>query len=77
VGTVNGVTTPSVTGVEVLGPAVGDRAFSVHTEDGDRAIWLPLDALEFVDHAEGTTVRIGRKNLLRSRNGRWRQFKPH
>jgi hypothetical protein len=77
IGLVHGVTTPSITGVEVIGPCVGDRAFNVRVEGDDRAIWLPLNALEFVDHAEGITVRIGRKNLIRSRSGKWREFKPH
>jgi len=75
-GIVCGVTAPSVTGVDVLGPATGDRAFQVHIDGGEQEVWLPIEALELLDHSPGLAIGIGKVNLIRGRDGQWRRFKP-
>jgi hypothetical protein len=75
VGQVYGVTTPSVTGIAVIGNLVGDCAFNVHFEgrtDTD-SIWFVPELLEFVDHGPGTEIRLNGvpKKWTRSESGEW------
>lgn len=70
-GRVYGWTTPSDTGVQVIGSVTNDRALSVKIEGQNEPLWLDPDLLEFVDHAPATTARIGNTSFTRSADGEW------
>jgi hypothetical protein len=70
-GAVYGETTPSVTGVEVIGGAAADYAINVQLDGPDQSLWFASDLLEFVDHAPGTEIVIGNKRMVRSASGEW------
>ena len=57
-GEVRGETTPSVTGVEVIGPTAADRALHVHVDHLDRGAWFSVDMLEFIDRGPGTIITL-------------------
>jgi len=73
VGQVYGETTPSVTGVEVIGDTSADYAVNVFFKDRNEGFWFALDLLEFVDHGPGTTIEIGEppKKWVRTAEGEW------
>ena len=52
-GQVYGETTPSVTGIEVVGNLRDDFAINVFFESRDTSYWFAPELLEFLDHAEG------------------------
>ncbi len=58
IGTVYGVTTVSVTRVDVIGTASADTAVNVHFDEPNESVWLAPDLIEFVDHAAGTTISV-------------------
>ena len=67
-----GFTTPSVTGVTVIGDTDEDYALNVNFGGEDReGAWFAADLVEFVDHAPGTEISIGRKALIRRADGTW------
>jgi hypothetical protein len=67
-----GITTPSVTGVQVIGGTEGDLAFNVHfDEDTVPDAWFHPDLVEYVDHAAGTDIRVGNHHLVRDAAGDW------
>jgi hypothetical protein len=72
-GQVYGVTTPSVTGVEVIGCVQDDHALNVFLTDRNEAIWFAADLLECVDHAPGTEIRLKgvAKKWTRDVDGEW------
>jgi hypothetical protein len=72
-GSVCGETTPSVTGVEVIGDVTQDFAINVVFEDDEPkgGIWFAPQLVEFVDHAPGTEIRIGDTHLVRRADGEW------
>jgi hypothetical protein len=70
-GQVYGETTPSVTGVEVIGGAAGDYAINVQLDSRAESLWFTPELLEFVDHAPGTEIIIGNKRLVRTASGEW------
>ncbi len=76
-GTVYGRTTPSVTGVEVIGESSEDLAISVALDGQTAQLWFAEELLEFVDHAAGTTVEIAGRKLIRDERGDWREVKPN
>jgi hypothetical protein len=76
-GTVFGRTTPSVTGVEVIGKSSEDLAISVALDGQTTQLWFAEELLEFVDHAAGTTVEIAERKLIRDERGEWREVKPN
>jgi hypothetical protein len=57
-GEVRGETTPSVTGVEVIGSTESDRALHVHVDRLDHGAWFSVDMLEFIDHGPGTVISL-------------------
>src|SRR5579864_6930493 len=70
VGQVYGHTTPSVTGVAVVGGAgSSDYALNVHFEGRAETIWFAPHLLEFVDHAPGTEIRVGAASAVRHADG--------
>jgi hypothetical protein len=72
-GQVYGETTPSVTGVSVIGRVTRDYALNVHFEGRAETLWFAPELLEFVDHAPGTEVRLDgvAKKWTRSASGEW------
>lgn len=77
-GQVYGETTPSVTGVTVVGPLAGDYALNVHLEGRPDALWFAPELLEFVDHAAGTEITLEGvpKKWTRSASGEWVESSP-
>jgi hypothetical protein len=76
VGQVYGETTPSVTGVEVVGEVSQDYAIAVQFEGESDSIWFAPQLLEFVDHAPGTEIVIGSKRVVRDASGEWVEDAP-
>jgi hypothetical protein len=74
IGIVHGETTPSVTSVEVVGGVAANHAFCVRFEDEDRELWFAPHLVELVDHAPGSTIRIGGQSLIRDVGGEWRNL---
>lgn len=73
-GQVYGVTTPSVTNVEVIGSLTGtDCAFNVHFDDRNESFWFSAELLELIDHAPGLEIRLDGvpKKWVRSPDGAW------
>jgi hypothetical protein len=73
-GQVYGVTTPSVTGVEVIGDVKDDTAVNVFFTEQNASHWFAPELLEFVDHAPGTEIRIANSptKSVRTETGEWR-----
>jgi hypothetical protein len=76
VGQVYGETTPSVTGVDVVGDVSDDYAVAVQLDGKSDSIWFAPQLLEFVDHAAGTDIVIGNKRLVRDSSGEWIEDAP-
>ncbi len=73
-GTVSGFTTPSVTGVEVIGSPPEDYALAVMFEDAPvQDAWFAADLVEFIDHAPGTEIRVGNIKAVRNADGTWNE----
>ena len=74
-GIVHGWTTPSITGVEVVGDRGGDHAVNVHFDELGEGFWFAGDLVETIDHGAGTVVtRDGvDKEWVRLPNGEWRE----
>jgi hypothetical protein len=75
VGTVYGQTTPSVSGVEVMGSAESDYAVNVSFEDPTADFWFSQELLELVDRSPGMTVTINgvSKKWIRNASGDWEE----
>jgi hypothetical protein len=73
VGQVYGETTPSISGVKVIGQLAGDYALNVHFEGRTDTLWFAPEMLEFVDHAAGTEIRLGGvpRKWTRNESGEW------
>ena len=71
IGNVAGFTTPSMTGVEVIGEVKDDLAFSVMFNSPQVQLWFAPELLEFVDHAPGLEIQIGKTKLIRRADGGW------
>jgi hypothetical protein len=71
IGQVWGQTTPSVTGVALVGRSDSDCAITVHFEGRADILWFAPELLEFVDHAPGTEIRIGGASFTRDAGGNW------
>ena len=74
-GQVYGLTTPSVTGVEVIGTPSADSAINVHVEPHGQAFWFSPELVEFLDHAPGTEMHLkgSGKRWVRTEEGRWNE----
>jgi hypothetical protein len=75
-GQVYGETTPSVTGIEVIGETKDDYAINVQLDERNETLWFVADLLEFVDHAPGTEIVVGDKRFVRSASGEWVPDEP-
>jgi len=73
VGPVYGVTTPSVTGVQVIGQLSEDRAIHVFIEGRMEPLWFAPELLEFIDHRAGAVASIKgvNKQWTRNEDGTW------
>jgi hypothetical protein len=74
-GPVYGETTPSVTGVDVIGEVTGDYAINVYFKDREESLWFAPDLLEFVDHGVGAEITINgvNKKWTRTESGEWEE----
>lgn len=74
-GSVSGFTTPSATGIAMIGDLADDHAIAVHFDDRDADLWFHEDLLEFVDHGAGTVVTVDgvNKRFVRNADGSWRE----
>jgi len=74
-GQVCGETTPSATGVDVIGLASDDYALNVHFEGRGDALWFAPELVEFLDHAPGTEIRLEGvdKKWTRTEDGGWHE----
>jgi hypothetical protein len=73
-GQVYGETTPSVTGVEVIGEPKTDYAINVFFKSQNTSYWFASHLLEFVDHAPGTEITVKSaptKKWVRAESGEW------
>jgi len=71
-GSVCGFTTPSVTGVQVLGTMGEDFALAVMFNDESLPqTWIAEELVEFRDHAVGTEIRVGNMKAVRAEDGSW------
>ncbi|HEV7571859.1 MAG TPA: hypothetical protein VGQ21_10215 [Thermoanaerobaculia bacterium] len=71
-GSVSGFTTPSVTGVQVLGARDEDYALAVMFDDDALPnTWFAEELVEFHDHAVGTEIRMGNMKAVRAEDGSW------
>ncbi len=72
-GQVCGHTTPSATGVDVIGDPESDFAIAVHFETRADSLWFAPGLLELVDHAPRTEVRLAGsdKKWTRTPKGGW------
>lgn len=57
-GNVYGFTTPSVSGVDVIGSKAEDLAYSVNIDELKQQFWLARDLIEVVDHGTGIEIRL-------------------
>src|SRR5215813_12577642 len=57
-GNVHGQTTPSVTGVEVVGQPQSDYAIYVFFEDRKEGFWFAPDLVVLIDQAPGTEITL-------------------
>ena len=72
VGVCYGMTTPSVTGVEVLGDAFDDVAVNVHFEnDAVLDAWFAPELVTLVDHAVGSRATVGDRAFVKTADGEW------
>lgn len=69
-GKCHGFTTPSVTGVQMIGPATEDVALNVDFGDGESG-WFDPSLVIVVDVDAGQTASIGDKWFVRAPNGDW------
>ena len=72
-GQVYGWTTPSVTGVSVIGSAADDYAVNVQLDELDEVLWFSDDLVEMLDHGAGTAMTIDGQDIewVRLPSGEW------
>ena len=73
-GQVYGITTPSVTSVEVIGHLANDFAVNVSIEGFEEQYWFVEELLEFVDHGAGTEIVVGNHRAIRQIDGSWEEL---
>jgi hypothetical protein len=70
-GDVYGCTTPSMTGVEVIGGAPDDYALNVNLELKNEAFWFRPDLVELLHHNAGLEISAGGAKAIRQADGSW------
>lgn len=73
-GTIYGVTTVSVTGVEVVGQPEDDTAINVDFGGRMPAAWFQPSLIE-VTGRPATTISVGSAKLARTEGGDWREVR--
>ena len=75
-GSVFGHTTPSSTGIEVVGARSRDYGINVYFDELDRGVWLAEELLAFVDHGAGGVMTLDGvdKQWVRAADGSWLEF---
>ena len=75
IGQVYGQTTPSETGVEVIGELTSDYAVNIFFDDRNGSFWFAPALVEFIDHGAGTEMTIAgvAKKWTRTDTGDWRE----
>ena len=72
IGVCFGMTTPSVTGVGVVGGAPDDIALNVHFDDDTvQDAWFTPELVAIVDHAEGSRATVGDLAFVKTQGGDW------
>ena len=74
-GQVYGWTTPSVTGVSVIGSTADDHAVNVHFDELDESFWFAEDLVEMLDRGAGTVISLDgqESEWVRRPNGEWEE----
>lgn len=74
-GQVYGQTTPSVSGVDVIGESNSDYAINVFFADRNESYWFAPSLVEFVDHGPGTEITLDgvAKKWVRTKTGEWHE----
>ncbi len=72
-GEVLGLTTPSVTGIEVIGETDDDIAFSVSLEGKEGEFWFTPDLIELIERGVDLEISIGeaRDKWVKRADGSW------
>lgn len=77
IGVCYGVTTPSVTAVEVVGGTTGDVALNVHFENETISdAWFAPELVALVDHAVGSRATVGSHAFVKGADGEWTHEVP-
>lgn len=72
-GDVYGFTTPSSTGMQVIGGAPDDYALNVSIEGHGSDLWFRPDLLEFLHHNPGMEMIAGNVRTVRQADGSWKK----
>ncbi|MFT4913938.1 MAG: hypothetical protein ACI9YM_002549 [Brevundimonas sp.] len=75
VGQLFGITTPSSTGVEVIGGVEANVAYNVDFDDRHETAWFAPGLVSFVARPE-VTLSIAGKTFTRPQDGDWRDEVP-
>ena len=72
-GVVFGFTTPSVTGVNVVGPSTDDCAINVFFDELDDSYWFAPHLVELIDHNPGLVASLDGSDIehVRMPDGSW------
>ena len=70
-GDIHGFTTPSVTGVTVVGGAPDDHALNVFVQSKNTAFWVRPDLVEFLHVNAGFELTVGGVSAVRQADGTW------
>ena len=73
-GQVYGETTPSSTGIKIIGKLADDYALNIFVEDMDKDFWLSPNLIELVDKGAGTEISIGNKHAIKQEDGSWKEI---
>lgn len=77
IGVCFGVTTPSVTSVDVVGDTSDDVALNVHFEsDPELDAWFAPDLVVLVDRAAGSVATVGERSFVKTEQGDWLPASP-
>lgn len=68
-----GFTTPSASGVDVIGDLTEDFAANVFFEDTGEEFWFAAGVLEFLDHDPSLEATIGGRRMFYTSDGRWQE----
>ena len=72
IGVCYGMTTPSVTGVKVVGGVADDVALNVHFDDeGVEDAWFAPELVALVDHAVGSRATVGDHAFVKDEAANW------